>query len=69
MAGPGPTTETAIGGLLATSPVWGPLLHDINLIAGTVATVGGAAMAVHGVARIIVGLVERSRARDRCPPE
>jgi hypothetical protein len=64
MQTPGPATETVIGGTLLTSPYWAAWLHDINLFATTIATVGGAIMAIHGVVRIIVGLVERRRSQQ-----
>lgn len=45
--------EVAYGAALAATPLWSNLLHDVNLIASTIAAVAGAIIAVHGVYRIV----------------
>lgn len=59
-----PAAEAAVGGLLASSPFWAVLIHDVSSIAYAVTGVCGAIMAVHGVARIVVDMARRKR-----PPE
>lgn len=44
--------EAGIGAGLLTTPLWALILHDISLIASTVAAVCGAIIGIHAVWRM-----------------
>lgn len=44
--------EASIGGVLVAAPWWSHYLVEINVIAGTIATICGAVVGLHAVWRI-----------------
>lgn len=44
--------EALVGGALVTTPVWALVLHEVSLIASTVAAVCGAIVGLHAVYRL-----------------
>lgn len=59
--------EAAVGGTLATTPLWGNLLDQAISGAHVVAAFGGAIIAIHGLLRIARNSQKRRRKTD--PPK
>ena len=51
-AAPTVKAEAIVGGALVTTPVWALALHEVSLVASTVAAVCGAVVGLHAVYRL-----------------